>query len=118
MHLFNDRNTKLIANSEIYTTMRANATFLLELSPHINTVIPESSTIEGKTILSSSNGNGTRRSPQQMPVVIEYQNLDFYKSNSNQYDYNNHASSSNVGKLNGKCSTIFYFFVLNFNYFL
>lgn len=102
MHLCNSGDRKLVANAEIYTTMRANATFLLELSPHINTVIPDNSSVEGRTALSSSNGNGTRRSPQQMPVVVEYQNFDFYKSNSNQYDYNNHASSSNVTKLNGK----------------
>ncbi|XP_068159965.1 LOW QUALITY PROTEIN: E3 ubiquitin-protein ligase highwire [Drosophila tropicalis] len=74
MNLFGVKTTTLIANSEVYTTMRENATFLLELcssSASMSTTVPALS----------------KRSPQQqqqqqqqqmampMPIVIEHQHL-------------------------------------------
>ncbi|XP_055913946.1 E3 ubiquitin-protein ligase highwire isoform X3 [Eupeodes corollae] len=58
MNIFGVKTTTLLANSEIYTTMKENAIFLLELSTN-NTNIPPTA--------------ASKRSPQQMPVVAEHQ---------------------------------------------
>lgn len=69
MNLFGVKTTTLIANAEVYTTMRENATFLLELCSSSSS----SSSSSGGS-LAASTLPGQKRSPQQMPmpVVIEH----------------------------------------------
>lgn len=70
LNLFGVKSTTLIANAEVYTTMRENATFLLELC--------SSSSSAAASAAASGAGSNPKRSPQQMsmvamPVVIEHQ---------------------------------------------
>ncbi|XP_070133334.1 E3 ubiquitin-protein ligase highwire [Drosophila bipectinata] len=74
LNLFGVKSTTLIANAEVYTTMRENATFLLELCSSSS-----SATVTGSGAgigPASVTGSGSKRSPQQMsagmPVVIEH----------------------------------------------
>lgn len=68
MNLFGVKTTTLIANAEVYTTMRENATFLLELCSSSSSSSASSSSSGASTL------PGQKRSPQQMPmpVVIEH----------------------------------------------
>ncbi|XP_037938854.1 E3 ubiquitin-protein ligase highwire [Teleopsis dalmanni] len=72
INIFGVKSTTLIANSEVYTTMRENATFLLELSSSAAS-LPNSLAASGPNNLLSSS---SKRSPQQMPVVIEHQHFN------------------------------------------
>ncbi|XP_020804911.1 E3 ubiquitin-protein ligase highwire isoform X2 [Drosophila serrata] len=72
LNLFGVKSTTLIANAEVYTTMRENATFLLELCSSSSSA----SAASGAGI--AGNNSNSKRSPQQMsmvamPVVIEHQ---------------------------------------------
>ncbi|XP_043660407.1 E3 ubiquitin-protein ligase highwire [Drosophila teissieri] len=82
LNLFGVKSTTLIANAEVYTTMRENATFLLELCS-------SSSSAAGGAGSLAANSASSKRSPQQMsvvamPVVIEHQlgNSDLKPSTS------------------------------------
>ncbi|XP_039231733.1 E3 ubiquitin-protein ligase highwire isoform X2 [Drosophila yakuba] len=82
LNLFGVKSTTLIANAEVYTTMRENATFLLELCS-------SSSSAAGGAGSLAANSSSSKRSPQQMsvvamPVVIEHQlgNSDLKPSTS------------------------------------
>lgn len=75
MNLFGIKTTTLIANSEIYTTMRENATFLLELSSNITSLPSDTGQIQHSLNLT------TKRSPQQMPVVVEHQHFNMSEMN-------------------------------------
>lgn len=76
LNLFGIRTTTLIANSEIYTTMRENATFLLELSSNLTNLPTESQQNVGGAASTT-----TKRSPQQMPVVVEHQHFNMSEMN-------------------------------------
>ncbi|XP_023291814.2 E3 ubiquitin-protein ligase highwire [Lucilia cuprina] len=76
LNLFGIKTTTLIANSEIYTTMRENATFLLELSSNISNLPTDS----GHTAAGHATSN-SKRSPQQMPVVVEHQHFNMSEMN-------------------------------------
>lgn len=73
MNLFGVKTTTLIANAEVYTTMRENATFLLELCSSSSSSSSSASSSSGGSLPASSMP-GQKRSPQQMPmpVVIEH----------------------------------------------
>ncbi|KMZ09796.1 uncharacterized protein Dsimw501_GD15825 [Drosophila simulans] len=82
LNLFGVKSTTLIANAEVYTTMRENATFLLELCS-------SSSSASGAAGSLAATSSSSKRSPQQMsvvamPVVIEHQlgNSDLKPSTS------------------------------------
>ncbi|XP_011290756.1 E3 ubiquitin-protein ligase highwire [Musca domestica] len=75
LNLFGIKTTTLIANSDIYNTMRENATFLLELSSNITNLPTDSSN-------AATSGLGiSKRSPQQMPVVVEHQHFNISEMN-------------------------------------
>lgn len=76
LNLFGIKSTTLIANSEIYTTMRENATFLLELSSNISNLPTDT----GHTVAGHASTT-TKRSPQQMPVVVEHQHFNMSEMN-------------------------------------
>lgn len=102
MNLFGVKTTTLIANSEVYTTMRENATFLLELCSS------SSSSSSSSTVL----GGSQKRSPQQqqqtqqsMPVVVEHQHLGMSDLNLSSKPSTSRADSarnSRIGRLSGK----------------
>lgn len=90
LNLFGIKATSLIANSEVYTTMRDNAIFLLELSSSTSSLL-----------------TNQKRSPQQMPVVTEDQlNLftDMNRPSTSRGDsVPNSNRNSRIGlKINGK----------------
>lgn len=103
LNLFGVKTTTLIANSEIYTTMRENATFLLELSSSASTLnAPGSSNTAAGTnplnIISSS-----KRSPQQMPVVVEHQHFNMPDLNKPSTSRGDSARNSRIGlRMSGK----------------
>lgn len=106
MNLFGVKTTTLIANSEVYTTMRENATFLLELCSSGSTC---------PNLQTTGNSGSQKRSPQQqismaMPVVIEHQHQhqhhgmpDLSLSNKPSTSRADSARSSRIGaRLSGK----------------
>ncbi|KAL9885814.1 MYC binding protein highwire isoform 2-T2 [Glossina fuscipes fuscipes] len=97
LNLFGIKTTTLIANSEIYTTMRQNATFLLELSSNV-TNLPTDRTLP-------LGGTTTKRSPQQMPVVVEHQHFSIADMNRPSTSRGESVRHNRVGlKINGKSS--------------
>ncbi|XP_054087808.1 E3 ubiquitin-protein ligase highwire isoform X1 [Zeugodacus cucurbitae] len=103
LNLFGVKTTTLIANSEIYTTMRENATFLLELSSSASTLnAPGSNTAVTATnplnMISSS-----KRSPQQMPVVVEHQHFNMPDLNKPSTSRGDSARNSRISlRMSGK----------------
>lgn len=96
MNMFGVKTSTLIANSEVYTTMKENATFLLELC---SSVTPASAANNAVAQNLSS-----KRSPQQMPVVMEHSNFnvaDFNKPSTSRGDRNSRVSLRMSGKFEG-----------------
>ncbi|XP_017493583.1 PREDICTED: E3 ubiquitin-protein ligase highwire-like, partial [Rhagoletis zephyria] len=102
MNLFGVKTTTLIANSEIYTTMRENATFLLELSSSASTLNATGNS--GAAGMNSLNlGASNKRSPQQMPVVVEHQHFNMTDLNKPSTSRGDSARNSRIGlRMSGK----------------
>ncbi|XP_053950715.1 E3 ubiquitin-protein ligase highwire-like [Anastrepha ludens] len=102
MNLFGVKTTTLIANSEIYTTMRENASFLLELSSSASTL-----NTTGGNVAAGMNppnlGTSSKRSPQQMPVVVEHQHFNMPDLNKPSTSRGDSARNSRIGlRMSGK----------------
>lgn len=102
LNLFGIKSTTLIANSDIYNTMRENATFLLELSSNVSNLPSDTGNVGG--------GLGpSKRSPQQMPVVAEHQHFSMSEMNkpSTSRGDSSQQRHSRVGlRINGKLGGI------------
>ncbi|XP_030378381.1 E3 ubiquitin-protein ligase highwire [Scaptodrosophila lebanonensis] len=96
LNLFGVKTTTLIANSEVYTTMRENATFLLELCSSVS------------SLPSAPPAADSKRSPKQpmpMPVVIEHQHFtvaDLNKPSTSRADSTRNSRIGNALRMSGK----------------
>ncbi|XP_067640218.1 E3 ubiquitin-protein ligase highwire isoform X3 [Eurosta solidaginis] len=104
LNLFGVKTTTLIANSEIYTTMRENATFLLELSSSSTLNATGTNSVTAASCANPLNmGSSSKRSPQQMPVVIEHQHFNMPDSNKPSTSRGDSARNSRIGmRMSGK----------------